>query len=346
MSERDELLDLLDKLKKSEDKYRQLIEQASDAIYILTPEGRFTEVNQSMCKMLGYDREEFLAMNIQDIIDPEQLRVDPLKYVAPAHPETSTVRERRFVHKNGHAFEVEINVKTFPNDKVMVIARDISGRKNAEKQLQRERDLLMRTEANLQTILNNADTAFALLSISLEIIEYNNLALQYAQKEFNYTSARGNNLLSHLPKERIAVFNKYVKTVLAGQAVSYEVSYAEPLDDNSWYYVRMFPIADKEQNILGIILAATDITERKRSEQKLQLAYKHISQHVASIREMAWKQSHLIRSPIANLKALTELLKADPSCAITLDHMLSELDRLDKIIVDMANEASEKTVLN
>lgn len=198
----------------------------------------------------------------------------------------------------------------------------------------------------MQTILNNADTAFALLSTKLEIIEYNKLALAYAEKEFSYTPDMGTNILAHLPKERTAKFNKYIKTVLGGKPVSYEISYSEPLGHNSWYYVRMFPIADKDQKILGLILAATDITDRKHSEQKLQLAYKHISQHVASIQDMAWKQSHLIRSPLANLKALTALLKVDPSCATTLNHIISELDRLDNIIVDMSNEASEQTVMN
>lgn len=346
MDEQAELLNLLDKLKKSEDKYRQLIEQASDAIYILTPDGRFTDVNESMCRLLGYSRPEFLTMNIADIVDPEQLKVDPLKYVGPADPETSMIRERRFIRKDGQVFNVEINVKTFPNDRVMVIARDITERKNAEQQIQKERRWLLRSEANLQTILNNTDTAYALLSTKLEIIEYNKLALLYAQKEFNYKPELGNNLIAQLPKERITKFGKYIKTVLSGKVVSYEISYTEDMGDNSWYYVRMFPIADKEKKIHGMILAATDITERKHSEQKLQLAYKHISRHVASIQDMAWKQSHLIRSPIANLKALAALLKADPTCAVTLDHMVSELDRLDSIIVDMANEASEQTVLN
>ncbi|WP_374950887.1 PAS domain-containing protein [Mucilaginibacter sp.] len=346
MDEQAELLTLLGKLRKSEDQYRQLIEQASDAIYVLSPDGRFTNVNGSMCNLLGYDRSELLTMNIVDIVDPEQLKVDPLKYVSPSDPVTSTIRERRFVRKDGLIFDVEINVKTFPNDRVMVIARDITERKSAEKQIQKERELLLKSEANLQTILNNTDTAFALLSTRLEIIEYNNLALEYAQKEFNYTPDMGNNLLAHLPKERINKFNNYIKTVLSGEPVSYEINYPEQTGENSWYFVRMFPIADKGENILGIILAATNITERKHSEQKLQLAYKHISQHVASIREMTWKQSHLIRSPIANLKALTALLKADPTCAVTFEHIESELDRLDKIIVDMSNEASERTVMN
>jgi PAS domain S-box-containing protein len=469
VKEQAELLTLLDKLKQSEEKYRELIEQASDAIYVLTYQGNFTSVNQSMCDLLGYSREEFLQMKITDLIDPEQLRTDPLRYVAPTEPVTSVVRERRFKRKNGEVFDVEINVKTFPNDRVMVIARDITKRKvmeldlktaelkfrtiadksmvgiyiiqeekfvyvnprfaevfgytpdemigqypadtiihpdnkeavkqrlrdrlsgkmesvhyetvgvckdgstnwiefygsrvvmndvpsiigtmlditerkHVEEQILKEKESLLRSEANLQTILNNTDTSYALLNTNLDVIEYNNMALEYAKKEFHYDARRGGNLIAYIPEERRAVFKEYLNTVLSGEPVSYEMSYPEPEGLHSCYHVRMFPIAGKAGQILGVVLAATDISERKRSEQHLQQAYKHIQRHAESIKDMAWKQSHLIRSPVANLKALAAMLKADPGDAIVLDYMMSELDRLDTVIIDMSNDASLQTV--
>jgi len=47
-------------IKQSEEKYRSLLEHASDAIYLVDHKGNFTEVNESMCKMTGYLREELL----------------------------------------------------------------------------------------------------------------------------------------------------------------------------------------------------------------------------------------------------------------------------------------------
>jgi two-component system, sporulation sensor kinase E len=61
MKEKAELLNLLNQLNKSEEKYRQLIEQASDAIYSLGHVGNLTDVNQSMCDMTGYTRDELIA---------------------------------------------------------------------------------------------------------------------------------------------------------------------------------------------------------------------------------------------------------------------------------------------
>ncbi|TFF39768.1 PAS domain S-box protein [Mucilaginibacter psychrotolerans] len=472
MEKKAELLNILNQLQKSEEKYRQLIEQASDAIYILNYNGNFTDVNQSMCSMTGYTRDELLQMTITQLIDPEQLKIDPIKYVPPSAPETSTVRERRFAHKSGRLFDVEVNVKTFPNDRVMVIARDItvrkameadlinaelkfrtiadrsmvgiyivqegefvyvnprfaevfgytpeeligkhpsslvihpnhrnevdesirarlsgevesvhyetvgqrkdgssnwiefygsrvmmSGvpsiigtmlditeRKQAEEQILKEKESLLRSEANLQTIINNTDTAYALLDAQLNIVEYNNMALRYAQKEFNYDPALGTDLFSQIPADRMAKFREYVSRVLGGSPVSYEVSYPGGAGNSPiWYHVRMFPIAGRDQQILGLVFAASDISDRKRADYHLQQAYRNIQYHVESIKDMAWKQSHLIRSPLANLKALVDILRADPTDQLALDYLSSELERLDTVIIDMSKDATERTIYN
>ena len=59
---------------------------------------------------------------------------------------------------------------------------------------------------------------------------------------------------------------------------------------------------------------------------------------------MAWKQSHLIRSPLANLKGLTNLLKEDPTEPVIFEHIQNELDRMDSIIIEMADDASDHDI--
>ena len=118
---------------KSEAKYRSLIEQASDAIYVVDTQGNFTDANDSTCLMLGYIREELLKMNVEHIVDPEELKRDPLSH-GYSNPQP-VIRERRLKRKNGEVFDAEINVKMFEDDRVMVIARDITERKIAQQKL-------------------------------------------------------------------------------------------------------------------------------------------------------------------------------------------------------------------
>jgi|GEM_PF-709814 len=53
-------------LRESEERYRMLFEEANDAIYVTTREGRILEVNDSMVNLLGYTREELLATNVRN----------------------------------------------------------------------------------------------------------------------------------------------------------------------------------------------------------------------------------------------------------------------------------------
>ncbi|MDB5140823.1 MAG: domain S-box protein [Mucilaginibacter sp.] len=565
---------------KSEEKYRSLIEQASDAIYVLDFKGDFTDVNASMCIMIGYSRDELLQLNIRDIVDPEELKSDPI--TTNIYTGASFVRERRYRHKEGRVFVAEINVKMFTDDRIMVIARDITYRKKMESELreaelkfrtvadksmvgvyivqkgkftyvnprfaeifdyepgeltntfpleiiiaeshraittehvrkrmagevesvnyetmgrkkdgsanwvefygsrviigdeptiigsmiditERKRaeeelrsseqkykllfesnpmpmwmiakddqtiiavndaaanhygyqkeellhmntrslrakedneqqlegykldfnnstdfrvvrhlkkdgtmmyvqltsqdiifdgrsvrlsltnditeklkaeDSLKKSEANLQTILKTTDTAYALFDTDLRVLELNPMAIEFNKVHYGHAPKKGDLLGDLFPPDRLSEFKKYAEDVLKGNNINYEIGY--PVADGSvrWYYIRLFPITNDNKEILGMLMGLYDISERKNAEQDLKSAYERIQNHINSIKDMAWKQSHLIRSPLANLKGLVALQKEDPKDTIVFNHIQNELDRMDTIIIQMAEEAT------
>jgi signal transduction histidine kinase len=107
-----------------------------------------------------------------------------------------------------------------------------------------------------------------------------------------------------------------------------------------WVSVNLATVLDKKGGPIYFVGQFEDISERKIAEEHLKNAYQQIEDHVRSIHDIAWKQSHLIRSPLANLQALIALLKDDPSGKETLDHIETELQRLDNVILEMAEDAS------
>jgi PAS domain S-box-containing protein len=433
------------KVEKTEEKYHSLFEHASDAIYVLSMTGDFMDVNDSTCQLTGYSREELLRMNITALLSAEALKGYKLLFTL-IEPGTSVMAERQIITKDGSVVDVEINLKRFVDERILVVARDITTRKRMEAELklseQKYRLLfegnplplwivakddmtviaanaaaaklygytpeeltgmdikqlrpaaywgalianyqadisepttfgvvehikkdgspifvevvahdlmfegrfarlssttdmsgklkaeasLKTSEANLQTILDNTDTAYALLNAELDIVEYNNQAVIFAQNEFNFEPGNGRKVFDLMSENRRQRFIAYTKQVFKGQTISYEISYPQTDGSSLWYYVRMFPIADKGQQILGLVLAITDITERKQAEQSIQA-------HLAQIREMTWKQSHLIRSPLANLKGLFPLIKTNPTDKNVLTYAEIELERMDQILSEMA----------
>ena len=569
-------------IQKSEEKYHSLIEQASDTIYVLDINGNFTDVNASMCKMTGYSREELLQLTIKDIVDPDEQITDPL----PKSMENGgqpIIRERNFRRKDGKIFTVEVNVKKFSDDRIMVIARDITDRKRMEAEL-REAELKFRTiaeksmvgvyivkngrfayvnprfaevfgyqpdemintfnvdaildesyknvanenvrrrmegeiesihyeamghkkdgtsnwvefygsramiggeptiigsmtditerkkageelrsseqkykllfdsnpmpmwmiakddqtiiavndaaakhygyqkdellnmnvrslrpkedfdkqlegyrqemadsgslgivrhlkkdgtmmyvniiahdiifegrpvrlsltnditeklkaeeslkksEANLQTILNTTDTAYVLFDINLKTQAFNQKAIEFVKQQYDHSPENSDSLDDYFPADRFPQLEGFAKEVLSGNNINYEIDYPQPDGPVFWYYLRLSPITNDNNEILGMMMALYDITERKNAEQDLKSAYERIQQHINSIKDMAWKQSHLIRSPLANLKGLVSILKEDPASLEIFDHVQSELNRMDKIIIEMAKDASD-----
>jgi len=66
-------------LRVSEERYRTLVEQASDGIFIADANGNCVDANPSGCRMLGYSRKQILKLNMHDLVPPQDQRVTPLR---------------------------------------------------------------------------------------------------------------------------------------------------------------------------------------------------------------------------------------------------------------------------
>ncbi len=131
-------------LRDSEERFRTLISQAADAIFVHDMQGDFIDVNKSACESLGYSRAELFAMNVKDV-DRDFFKnhdmVEFLNKLTPVSPVTIDGVHRR---KDGTTFPVEIRlgVLYLSGQKVILaLARDVSKRKQAEESLRRNEEL-------------------------------------------------------------------------------------------------------------------------------------------------------------------------------------------------------------
>ena len=137
-------------LRESEERYRELVENANDIIYTHDLEGKFTSANPAASRLYGYTREEILQLNIAEIVDPQYLPLvqqsirDKMRSVARTNPYELLTHA-----KNGEPIWVEVSTRLMNRGdqpaEVEGIARDITGRKRAEEELQRSVDRLQRT---------------------------------------------------------------------------------------------------------------------------------------------------------------------------------------------------------
>ncbi len=128
-------------LRASEERYRSLVEQAADGIFVSDDQGNYIDVNSAGCAQLGYRHDEILAMNIANLIDPAEIpRLAPeIARLADGAVSVSTWQFRR---KDGTQFPGEVAARRLPDGRMQAIVRDISERRAAEQALrEREEDL-------------------------------------------------------------------------------------------------------------------------------------------------------------------------------------------------------------
>ncbi len=122
-------------LRQSEERFRSLIEQASEGIFVANLEGHYTDVNSSAGEMLGYTREELLGMRVSDLLPPEDLpRLEATRERLLSGE--ALVGEWRLRHKDEHYLHTELSTKILPDGRWYAIVRDITDRKRAEEALQ------------------------------------------------------------------------------------------------------------------------------------------------------------------------------------------------------------------
>jgi PAS domain S-box-containing protein len=127
-------------LRQSEERYRDLFENANDIIYTHDLEGNYTSVNKACETIAGYTRDESLKMNISQVIAPEYLTMARNMVALKATDVTQSVYELEMIHKDGHRVVLEINSRlTYEGTRptgVQGMARDITERKRAEAERQ------------------------------------------------------------------------------------------------------------------------------------------------------------------------------------------------------------------
>jgi two-component system cell cycle sensor histidine kinase/response regulator CckA len=128
-------------LRESEERFRATFEQAAAGMGHTTLEGQWVRVNQRLCDIVGYTREELRARTFQDLTHPDDLDVDLVAQRQLLANEIQTLsREKRYLHKDGSIVWIDLTVSILrePSGEpkyFIAVVQDITGRKQLEQEL-------------------------------------------------------------------------------------------------------------------------------------------------------------------------------------------------------------------
>jgi PAS domain S-box-containing protein len=138
----------LQTLRESEERFRATFEQAAVGIAHVAPDGSWLRVNDKLCEIVGYPREELLALTFQDITHPEDLERDLHQVRSLLHGEIDTyAMEKRYVRKDGSVIWINLTgslVRQASGEPAyfIVVVEDVQERRRSRETLEEQARLL------------------------------------------------------------------------------------------------------------------------------------------------------------------------------------------------------------
>ncbi len=340
-------------LQRSEQRYRYLFESNRDGIAVINMDGRILEANRAFQDMLGYSLQELRSLTFEQFT-PQRWH----------ETERSIIREKllvsgdtgeyekEYIHKNGQVFPV--SVRAWPlrdiNDEVSEmcgIARDISERKNQQKQLEE-------SESRFRVLFESSSNAIALLdrngyldcNFSCVKLFGCTTKQEFISKDIGYFFP---------PKQpggsdSIDLIHQQIDEALRSGECCYECWCQRP--DGTTFIAEMSLVCMELNGKVIIHCTTLDITQHKNLISALAKAKDQADRANQAKSMFLANMSHEIRTPINAIMGLTDLCLGETSnqrernFLVKIQHSSEALLQLINDILDFSKIEAGKLDLN
>jgi len=252
-----------ERLRRSEQRYRELLVQAADGIFLLDENYNFLLANEEFCKMSGYTPEELLGVNILDTY-PRELRDTAKARNAQIKAREKMRFERLMKRKDGSVFPVEMSARKLADGTMQGIAHDITERKHRESELALERSLLSALMENIPDYIYFKDTQSRFIRTSKA--HARTFGLGDAKEAIGKTD------MDFFSEEHARkAYDDEQHIIRTGEPIlNVEEKETWPNRPDTWALTTKMPLRDQEGNIIGSFGITRDITELRHLQQNLE----------------------------------------------------------------------------
>jgi len=253
-------------LRGSEERFRTLVEQASDAIFVHDTDGRLLDVNQSACESLGYTRQELLRMRVTDI--EQEVRSEAAQQLwRGLQPGRSQIVRGRHRRKDGTNFPVEVSLNCHEIQGQLVfagLARNTSERKEYEDQLAQSISLLRAT-------IESAASGLLVVDNEGKVSTYNNRFREMWRIPAELMARGDDQVVLEMVMNQV----KEPEVFLQRVRELYQRPTEESFDVLHFTDGRVYDRVSRPQRlgdkIIGRVWSFRDVTQQQRAEQSMRL---------------------------------------------------------------------------
>lgn len=326
------------KIRDSEEKYRDLIENAPEMIHQLDAQGRFLDVNKTELERLGYSSQEMLKLKFEDIV-PSEYKKRVKRHLAKAIETGHDRAEAVFLTKSGQWMYVEMDTTSLRDpisDSILArsFVRDITERKKAEEELLRLAHTI-RSIGECVVIVDEKGKISFVNNAFEKVTHYE--AVEVVGKDIGLLGS------TNCPKGwKTELLNS---TFECGEWEG-ELLFKRKNEEDFPVYLFTSLIREEDKSALGepaIVAAFRDIAEHKRLEMELLQ-----SEKMAAIGQLAAGVAHEIRNPLSiigsSIYYLKEVLRNMPATGLAdqdgnikghLKIIQEEIHRCQRIITQL-----------
>jgi PAS domain S-box-containing protein len=307
-------------IRSSEERYRLLIEQTVDGIFVADEQGNYLDVNPAGAALLGYTQEEICQLKITDVItQSEAKRIAP--EVAKFADGAIVRSEWQFLRKDGTLFDGEVIGRQLPDGRLQAVVRDITEQKTAENALRtsEQRLRLSQQAAKIGSFRWNIETDTNEWSPELEAM------YGLAPGEFPRTQRAWEDLIH--PEDRAAAIRAVEHAFGGNEPVEAEWRVIWPDGSIRWILGRFQLLRDADGKPLSLVGASLDTTERKQTEENLRKA-----ERLASAGRMAGIVAHEINNPLDTVVNCLALLKNSTLATAQREYLNIATEELQRVV--------------
>lgn len=326
--------ELEQKIRRTEYKYQDLIENANDLIFTLSLKGDFMLINRRLGTLTGFAREDWIGRGFFDLVAPED-RVEARDNFSKTLQGKARTFEIRMICQNGFPLFLSMNINPiFEKGEVVGvvgIARDITERKKLEQEI-------LELKNFSESIIHSIGAGLITLDLERKITSFNT----GAEEVLGYKAEEviGKYLDEILPSEES---RKLLPDIISPDQSLFNREMEITAKDNRTVFIgfTITPRIDKHNLKVGTIISFRDISQIKQMQAEV-----FRMDRLSSLGVLASGIAHEVKNPLAGIKTIAQTLEEEFDKSDNrreyLSRIIRQVNRLDELLQTLFSYARPK----
>jgi PAS domain S-box-containing protein len=258
-------------LRESEEKYRAIYEQAYIGIATMGLDGKFEEVNEQLCRMFGYSKEELSKMTFMEIAVIEDDFVDYRSLILSGKLQRANF-ERKYIHKGGNIVNANVTVSAVKSidgsiTHFVAVYQDITESMKAGEALRAQ-------SAKFNAIIESSSHVIWTVDRNICLTTFNENYRAQQRQRYGIEAHVGLSMVTGAAVSTQEYNNFWIKkyeSAFAGFPQYFETQFFDKNGTETWREVYLNPIISNDGVIREVSGIGHDITEKKKSEEQIRL---------------------------------------------------------------------------